>query len=112
MDRDENRRENIRLIAQGGALQVVDDAGRSSDARLIDVSRSGLGFRSPIDLPIGAEVVVHPPEGSDLCALRLRIARRVVLNGDDSSDIVYGAAFADPVGPSRHEWFLGLRKAS
>ncbi len=108
----ENRREAMRLEAAEQPLHLETPNGASGEATLIDVSRTGLRFRSRLDLPVGSEVVVYPPDGGDLQPLRMRISRRIVLNGSETAFVDYGAAFADPANSNRHAWFLNLRKAA
>jgi hypothetical protein len=108
----ENRRAALRLRTEELPLRIEGAHGASGDATLIDISRTGLRFRCSLDLPIGAEVVVHAPAHSGLAALRTRISRRIDPDQNAGAAFEYGAAFADPGDENRHAWFLNLRKAA
>ncbi len=61
----DNQRKNIRRRTIFGGV-IYDDAGRSSECSVSDISQSGAKIRTSIDLEIGVEVDLKINKFNDL----------------------------------------------
>lgn len=108
----DDRRDNLRQSSR--MHQVVLE---HAEAGLIlctieDVSRGGLRVRLHTSLPCGAEVLVHPPEGTSLKPEPARIVRQQLIDCGAEEIFECGIHFTDEAAQARHTWFLTLRKAA
>ena len=107
---NEERRDALRQPANGSRIEVECAGHALQEGTLIDVSRSGLRFRSIHLFPCGSTVKVHPPQGADLNVCEARIMRQSVIRGSEPAAFEYGLQFTKSVGTERHAWFLRLRR--
>lgn len=106
-----DRRAAPRDPTRPKAVTVTHEATNHA-ATLINISRSGLKFRSRFAFPCGAEVKLSPPSNeimvlSDIAA---RVHRCEIRIEDGEEVFEHGARFSDTNNPARHAWYLALRQ--
>jgi len=107
-----DRRSALRQPIQAISVIVRDDTNAQYQGELLEVSRSGVRCALAADLPIGAQVVIEPPDGTELRPARGIIIRRIDASPGRPATPVYGIRFADEAEVRRHTWWLTLRKAA
>jgi hypothetical protein len=79
---------------------------------VLDVSRKGLRFRADFCFPCGSMILLHPPAGSDLRAVRGRIMREQLVERNGEMVFECGVQYTDEAEIRRHTWFLKLRESA
>ncbi len=106
----EDRRDALRQSIYNMTVKIDTDPNTSQDGLLLDVSRTGLRFRTLKNIPCGSSLVVHPPAGVDLPAISATVLRVKVVDGHDGSSFECGVRFEDAEELRRHNWWLQLRR--
>jgi len=106
----DDRRDALRQSIYNLTVRVDTGAETSQEGLLLDVSRTGLRFRTVKNIPCGSSVIVHPPVGVDLAPISATVLRVKVVEGHDGSSFECGVRFEDAEELRRHNWWLQLRR--
>lgn len=107
-----DKRSALRQTIPAIPVTVVDEENSSYHGELLEVSRAGVRCSLSAELPVGAKVLIEPPEGFDLRPVRGTITRRIGPSEGRPGALEYGIRFADEAEVRRHQWWLTLRKAA
>ena len=104
-----DRRSALRQDSRIPNLSVVHAAIGNMTAIVLDISREGFRLLLPAAVPCGDEILILPPEGTDLLKIRATVVRQSIVEHDHQSMFDCGAEVADTAAWRKHAWFLTLR---
>jgi hypothetical protein len=107
----DDRRNALRQKCRAKTLIVEHPQMGMFECPCLDISRKGLKLRMPVCVPCGSEVLIHPPEGTELRIGRARIMRQQVVDEDNATWFECGIRFTEQAELHRHTWFLTLRNS-
>jgi len=106
----EDRRNALRQPSKEMVFAVEHSEYGTHPCVLLDVSRTGVRYRSSFCFPCGSIVTLHPPVGAQIAQTEAQIMRQSVMDVDGVMYFEYGVRFTTELGASRHTWFLHLRQ--
>lgn len=107
----DDRREALRQASVLIDLEIEYDGAAMDHGVLMDVSRTGVRFRSIRKYGNNRLVLLHPPVNSGLNTAQVNIVRVRDLEQPDCIVYEYGARFMEDTSIHRHAWFLTLRQS-
>jgi hypothetical protein len=78
-------------------------------AEIVEVSRTGLRFKTTLPLAGDTVLTVWPPAGSGLPKAAAKVVREISEGGEGQTCFEYGLAYVDTPTEDRNAWFLKLR---
>src|SRR5262245_14113435 len=107
----EDRRDALRQLSKVELVTVEHATLGTLKARVLDISRHGLRMLMPVCIPCGDEIVVHPPQDTELLKLRANIVRQHLVMQEGERWFECGIKVSDAAEWRKHKWFLTLRDA-